>query len=169
MSDDAADALRRAMEAYLLANPHREEEVEQAFTDITGDQLDEPEPQPEQLPLVVPSDVPKARASDPDTSKRAGETMRMKGDSQRAKLLLAFYDVRYDSRGLTDEEAARASNTDRRADGNLTEFATRCSELRTHALIQFTGAERTGAAGVDREVSEITAIGIEYVRDAGWR
>ena len=55
----------------------------------------------QQLPLI-PSYAPKARATDPETSQRAGELGRMRGGSIRAKLLLAFYDARYDD-GLTDE------------------------------------------------------------------
>jgi len=130
---------------------------------------DEPEEIPaEQLPLSVPSDAPKARATDPETSKVAGELGRMRGNSIRAKLLLAFYDERY-GEGMTDEEAARASDTYRRADGELTEFATRCSELRTGLLIEFNGHQRGGVAGVDRAVSEITSAGIAYVAERGWR
>jgi len=96
-------------------------------------------------------DQPKARATDPRTSHEAAETaLTTRAGSQRHKLWQAFKW----SLDLTDEEAAVKAGI------SLTsEYATRCSELRNAGYIRDTGAERVGASGSRRIVSQITDLG----------
>lgn len=94
-----------------------------------------------------------ARASDPRTSK-AYDASKMRQGTQAYRLLLAFSEVPHD--GLTDEEAMMHA-TDV---APTSEYAKRCSDLRSAGLIVDTGTDRKGASGMDRIVCKIT--------DKGW-
>lgn len=106
--------------------------------------------------LRGPRTIP-ARSTDPDTSHRATEEIKVRAGTQRAKLLQAF--ALTPDFGLTDEEAALT------ADGVplRSEYAKRCSELREAGLIEPTGETRKGGSGQDRMVSWITAKGRAWI------
>jgi hypothetical protein len=105
------------------------------------------------LAPLTTSAGPTARASDPRTSK-AYDAAKMRKGTQGHLLLLAFSEVPTD--GLTDEEAMQ------HAEGvsPTSEYAKRCSDLRSAGLIVDTGVDRKGSSGLDRIVSRIT--------DKGW-
>jgi len=94
----------------------------------------------------------------------------MKAGASRAKLLVAHFDDYrahgWEDSGLTDEEAATVGGV-----SLLSEYATRCSELRKWdpPLLVMMEEERIGGAGVERKISRITRAGKAYVLDAGWR
>lgn len=95
---------------------------------------------------------PTARPSDPRTSQKWNpDTMRPGTQSHR--LLETF--GRWPDDGLTDEQAME------KAEGvsPLSEYAKRCSDLRTAQLIVDTGKDRKGGSGLDRIVCRITPKG----------
>lgn len=94
----------------------------------------------------------KARATDPATSHSAADLVRARARSQRVKLLHAFAEA--PEGGYTDEEAAQHAGVSLDS-----EYATRCSELRSMGVLAVTGETRVGRNGVDRMVSAITAQG----------
>lgn len=98
----------------------------------------------------------KARTSDPDTAHQAARLIAARNPTAKVRLLEAF---RYAyPEGLTDEEAAMWARLPL-----VSEYATRCSELRQlpdPLLEVIPGETRTGAAGVERLVSRITRHGI---------
>lgn len=95
---------------------------------------------------------PTARTDDPRTSQKWNpDTMRPGTQSHR--LLETF--GRWPDDGLTDEQAME------KAEGvsPLSEYAKRCSDLRTAQLIVDTGKDRKGGSGLDRIVCRITPKG----------
>jgi len=106
-------------------------------------------------PLTGPG---QARRTDPDTSQVAAKMIKAKATTARVRLLRAFYDTRWDARGLTDEEAAERGGL-----SLASEYATRCSELRRADLIRVTGGSRRGRSGAARELSSITTAGISVM------
>lgn len=114
-----------------------------------------------------PRTIP-ARSTDPVTSHKATEEIKVRAGTQRARLLEAFGWAAAESfLGLTDEEAAIW------ADGVSvqSEYAKRCSELREAGFIEPTGKTRRGASGMERIVSRITDKGREWVEansDRSW-
>jgi hypothetical protein len=113
--------------------------------------------------LSIEESTPKARADDPRTSHAAAAEVKIKATTAKARLLLAHYDYQW---GMTDEEAATRAGL-----SLVSEYATRCSELRKldPPLLAETGRERKGRAGMGRIVSQITPAGIHYVTGKGWR
>lgn len=103
---------------------------------------------PELLGRTIPS-----RRTDPDTSKAAGELIKIRAGSQRALLLGAFWNF---PGGLTDEQAMKAAH----GVAATSEYSKRCSELREGGYIEPTGETRPGAAGPQRIVSRITPKGV---------
>jgi hypothetical protein len=95
---------------------------------------------------------PTARTTDPRTSHQwNGEKMRP--GTQAHRLLQTF--GRWPDDGLTDEQAMEKSD----GVSPLSEYAKRCSDLRSAGLIRDTGRDRKGGSGLDRIVSEITEKG----------
>lgn len=126
---------------------------------MTGDQLSIDDA----LADVIPS-----RTSDPETSHAAAREIKVKANSQRARLLYAFWlerEMRHDANvpdskaGLTDEQAMRWSPEV----SARSEYAKRCSELREGGFIEPTGETRPGSAGPQRIVSRITAKGRAWI------
>lgn len=100
---------------------------------------------------------PTARTTDPRTSKAfTGESMTTR--SQAYKLLTTF--GRWPDDGLTDEEAMERSE----GVSPMSEYAKRCSDLRSAGLIRDTGRDRPGGSGTPRIVSEITEKGKAVLR-----
>lgn len=95
---------------------------------------------------------PTARTTDPRTSKQWSPD-HMRPGSQAHRLLQTF--GRWPDDGLTDEQAMEKSE----GVSPLSEYAKRCSDLRSAGLIHDTGRDRKGASGLDRIVSEITDKG----------
>lgn len=93
-----------------------------------------------------------ARASDPGTSRKASENVKLRSGSQRAKLLKAYAEAEW---GLTDEQAGQASGL---ADKGACWWK-RCSELRQADLIRFTGGTRMASSGEQQMVCSITDAG----------
>lgn len=107
---------------------------------------------------MLPFNEPKSRRSDPHTSHLAATAISIKAGSQRARLLIAF--VEHAPNGLTDEEAATAAGI-----SLVSEYATRCSELRNAGLIDVCVTDngpvtRIGSSGMARIVSAITDDGL---------
>lgn len=97
-----------------------------------------------------------ARVDDPETSKLAARLATATASSARVRLLEAHGDH---PDGLTDEEAASWAGL-----SLMSEYATRCSELRRAGCLIDTGDLRTGAAGAPRVVRCITRLGLETLR-----
>lgn len=106
------------------------------------------------------ADVIPSRTSDPATSHQAAKEIKVKANSQRARLLEAHYRfTEWRPEGLTDEEAMRIA-----VDVSpVSEFSKRCSELREGGFIEPTGETRPGSAGPQRIVSKITPKGIAWI------
>lgn len=98
-------------------------------------------------------DTGKARRSDPETSHKAAH--RVRPGTARYKLLLAHCAY---PQGLTDEEAATAAGL-----SLMSEYATRCSELRDAGFVIDMVAERRGHAGVGRMVRKVTVAGAQAI------
>lgn len=102
---------------------------------------------------------PKARRSDPATSKTADDIARSRRGSQLRKLLIAHaWNVgspRY-LYGLTDEEAASHAGVSLQS-----EYATRCSELRAAGMLEDTMFTRRSWSGAERMIRRITPLGLE--------
>ena len=98
-----------------------------------------------------------AREFDPDTSKQAALFVTAKATTARVRLMEAH--ALY-ARGLTDEEAATVAELDIHS-----EYATRCSELKSWGFLRDTGDRRDGAAGAARMVRAITPAGLRAVAD----
>lgn len=106
-------------------------------------------------PIQPATDHPTACRTDPRTSN--GEiTYSMRAGSQRHRLLEAYAEWY----SLTDEEAME------RAEGvsPLSEYATRCSEMRNAGWIEDTGEDRKGGSGTPRIVCRITDAGRAQLR-----
>lgn len=99
---------------------------------------------------------PKARKSDPATSKAAAKLALPKAGSQAYSLLIAHM---RNPNGLTDEEACIAARLDLR-----TEYRTRCSTLRNLGFIEDTLFTRESSMGRPNVVRVITKKGLEYIR-----
>lgn len=95
---------------------------------------------------------PTARTTDPRTSHQWNPNG-MRVGTQAHRLLQTF--GRWPDDGLTDEQAMEKSE----GVSPLSEYAKRCSDLRTAGLIRDTQRDRKGASGLDRIVSEITDKG----------
>jgi hypothetical protein len=94
----------------------------------------------------------RTRRGDYATSKAGARAVSFRAGTQKALLLRAFADA--GPSGLSDDEAAQNAGL-----SPTSCYWKRCGELRAVGLIQFTGEERQGSAGVDRMVSTITAAG----------
>jgi len=94
----------------------------------------------------------KARRSDPSTSSKAAESIGIRVNSSRFKLLMAHFSER---NGYTDEEAAIHAGLPL-----TSEYATRCSELERAGLLASMPTHRTGLSGQLRVVRRITVQGI---------
>ena len=103
---------------------------------------------------------PKARNTDPATSKRAAKESLPKAGTQALALLIAHSRNR---QGLTDEEACIAARLDLRI-----EYRTRCSTLRNLGLIEDTLFTRESSMGRQNMVRVITPKGIECIRNTKW-
>ena len=104
-----------------------------------------------------------ARNTDPPTSHRAAITHIGRKGSQRWLLLEAHAEAEDRltlSKGLTDEEACEWAGLPL-----VSEYATRCSELRRLGFIAPTGETRRGSGGIDRIVSRITPPGQQLIKD----
>ena len=75
-----------------------------------------------------------------------------KYDSARVQLLGAHIDY---PKGLTDEEAALLCNV-----SMLSEYATRCSELKRDGLLIDTSQTRLGRNGIPRVVRKVSPVGM---------
>ncbi len=93
-----------------------------------------------------------ARHTDPFTSKEAAVFIKAKATSARVLLLQAHASH---PGGLTDEEAAVEAGLPL-----VSEYATRCSELKRCGWIEDTEVTRPGASGSSRLVRRITADGL---------
>ena len=92
---------------------------------------------------------PAARTSDPTTSQRAAESVRLRAGSQRSRLLAVYLD----SDGLTDEEAGAAAGLANAG------YWKRCSELRNCGFIEPLGFTRLSSAGERQQVCGLTEAG----------
>lgn len=99
-------------------------------------------------------DGPKARRTDPHTSHNAAILIKAKAGTARVRLLQAFSDASDMEFGITDEEAALLADV-----SLMSEYATRCSELRAMGAIEFTGNVRLSMSGLDRGTSRLTDLG----------
>jgi hypothetical protein len=91
------------------------------------------------------------RSTDPSTSAEGARSVAYRAGSQKALLLRAYVDTN----GLTDEEAAAVAGLSHIG------FWKRCAELRRDGFIEDTGTTRTGVAGVNCMVCEITEAGLD--------
>lgn len=94
-----------------------------------------------------------SRRSDPETSKKAGNSVAFRAGSQKHSLLQQYLAA---SDGLTDEEAGIASGL---AFRNKCCYWKRCSELRQAGLIAVTGETRLSSAEENQQVCVITDKG----------
>ena len=102
-------------------------------------------------------DLPLFRATDPDTSVKAAQDVRLRQASQIYKVLEQYISHR---QGLTDEEAGVFSGlAQRRAC-----YWKRCSDLRNLGLIEDCKVRRAGSSGSQMMVCVITAKGIELLK-----
>jgi hypothetical protein len=96
--------------------------------------------------------------------------MKVKAGTQRFRLLAAFA-AAFEGKlgvtafdGLTDEEAMEVAE----GVSPKSEYATRCSELRTAGYIVDTGQDRKGDSRLPRIICRITPMGLAaYRREAG--
>jgi hypothetical protein len=102
-------------------------------------------------------DQPKARTSDPYTSKLAAKKVKPRATSQAMKLLFAHYN---NPNGLTDEEAANAAGV-----SLLSEFRTRMSSLVRAGYLQDTDLARLSSFGNPNIVRVITHDGRELINE----
>lgn len=99
--------------------------------------------------LMTPDHAPnRVRANDYATSKAGAVSVSFRAGSQKARLLDAY---RRATDGLTDEEAAAIAGLPERSC-----YWKRCNELRDAGLIETTGQERPGLAGVPRIVCRVS-------------
>ena len=104
-------------------------------------------------------DLPLFRATDPDTSVKAAQDVRLRQASQIYKVLEQYISHR---QGLTDEEAGVFSGlAQRRAC-----YWKRCSDLRKLGFIEDTGVRREGASGSAMMVCVFTPAGFEAFQEA---
>lgn len=141
----AAEALARVLYDVEQDAPHSVESAQHIITalQIEGYYL---------APLTT-AGGPTARTTDPRTSHGHWNPDTMRPGTQAHRLLQTF--GRYPDDGLTDEQAMERSE----GVSPLSEYAKRCSDLRTAGLIHDTGRDRKGGSGLDRIVSEITDKG----------
>lgn len=99
-------------------------------------------------------DFSNARTDDPETSHKAGKSVKMRAGSQQAQLLIA-YDCA-SLRGLTDEEAGQMTGL---ANLKSCGYWKRCSELRRAGYIVPTGETRSSQANEQQRVCVITLLG----------
>lgn len=95
------------------------------------------------------------RANDHHTSVAGASDVAFRAGSQKAKLLLAYFD----HGALTADEAMEHAGVSPRSC-----YWKRCSELRELGYIEMTGEERPGSSGSLQIVCHITADGIKAVR-----
>lgn len=107
---------------------------------------------------LIETTSPKVRRTDPKTSVDAASVIKAKSTTARVKLLEAFANHDVDG-GITDEEACVIAGLSEKS-----EYATRCSELRTAGLIAFTGCTWPGRSGAHRAASAITSLGRDVLR-----
>ena len=100
---------------------------------------------------------PKARTSDPFTSKLAAEKVKPRATSQAMKLLLAHY---RNQDGMTDEEAANAGEVNL-----MSEFRTRLSSLVRAGYLQDTQSTRLSSFGNPNIVRVITQEGRDLINE----
>lgn len=104
-------------------------------------------------------DLPLFRVSDPDTSAKAAEDVRLRQSSQMYKLLEQYVLHR---QGLTDEEAGVFSGLAQRGAG----YWKRCSDLRRLGLIEDSKVRREGVSGSAMMVCVFTPAGFEAYQEA---
>ena len=104
-------------------------------------------------------DLPLFRATDPDTSAKAADDVRLRQGTQAYKLLEEYILHR---QGLTDEEAGVFSGLASRGAG----YWKRCSDLRRMGFIEDTGVRREGVSGSSMMVCVFTPAGFEAWQDA---
>lgn len=111
---------------------------------------------------ITPATTVGARATDPRTSHKAAEVIRLKAGTQRHRLLEAFArdSLVGNGTGLTDEEAMEQTV----GVSPTSEYATRCSEMRRAGWLVDTGEDRKGNSGTPRIVSRITEKGLAELR-----
>ncbi|CAB5222151.1 hypothetical protein UFOVP363_16 [uncultured Caudovirales phage] len=105
--------------------------------------------------LSIP-EIQLSRTTDPETSKAGAKSIRIRGGSQRAKLLLAFLDG-FDRFPMSDEYAAKAARLYTVPNCG---WWKRCSDLRKLGLIVPVGKVVSKTTGEEVMVSEITEAGI---------
>ena len=104
-------------------------------------------------------DLPLFRATDPDTSVKAAQDVRLRQASQIYQVLEQYINHR---QGLTDEEAGVFSGlAQRRAC-----YWKRCSDLRKLGFIEDTGVRREGTSGSAMMVCVFTPAGFEAFQEA---
>ena len=100
---------------------------------------------------------PKARNSDPYTSKLAAKRVKPRATSQAMKLLFAHYN---NPNGMTDEEAANAGGV-----SLMSEFRTRLSSLVRAGYLQDTEFTRLSSFGNPNIVRIITPDGQDLINE----
>jgi hypothetical protein len=102
-------------------------------------------------------DQPKARTTDPYTSKIAAKRVKPRATSQAMKLLYAHYN---NPTGLTDEEAANAAGVNL-----MSEFRTRMSSLVRAGYVNDTEITRPSSFGNPNIVRTISKNGMDLIED----
>ena len=128
---------------------------------VRGQRVGKPVTPPAQLTLASTPATVMARAGGADTSIRAAKVAAPRTGSQKARLLAAY--TAAGTRGLTDEEAAKATGL---YDIEGCCWWKRCGDLRADGFIITTGAERPGVTGHMREVCAVTVAGFLSVEVA---
>lgn len=105
------------------------------------------------LAVLPEQDFRKARRTDPQTAVDAAQVVKARATTHRVRLLEAF--GRAEPWGtISDEQAAEEAGIDLRS-----EYATRCSELRSARLIEATEHTVLSRSGQSRITSRITDLG----------
>lgn len=94
-----------------------------------------------------------ARSTDPQTSRDAALLINAKATTARVQLLKVHVE---NPRGLTDEEAATLAGL-----SLLSEYSTRCSELKRMGVLLDSGTTREGQTGVHRLVRMVSDYGVK--------
>lgn len=104
-------------------------------------------------------ELPLFRSTDPDTSRKGADHVRLRTGSQQAQLLRAYAHPAA-LEGLTADQAGQASGL---ADNPRCGYWKRVSELRTLGLIADTGTTRPGISGAEQMVCAITEAGLDAI------